>query len=145
MKISKKVLIILLSLAIVSLAVVVMLPTVKKPNVGVVNNQISQIKEKTEEEVINLAREWVIANSPTYKFDGSGLNVQQVEKLPNLNYKMVFAFSSSAAGYGDRSGEAGAQVITSHSIVVVSDNGAIQSAITDEKYDEVIGKLIGEN
>lgn len=147
MKISKKVLIILLSLVIVIVGAVAVLLVAKKPSIveGGQTNQINQIKEKTEEEVINLAREWVVSNSPTYKFDGSGLNVQQVEKLTDLNYKIVFAFSSSAAGYGNRDGETNTQVITSHSIVVVSDNGIVQSAITDEKYDEVNKKLIENN
>jgi hypothetical protein len=108
-------------------------------------DQVQEVKELTEQEIISSSKEWVIGNSPTYLYDGSELNIQQVESLSTSLYQIMFSFKSSSAGYGDRSDLVSAQVITEHSIVVISNNGVVQSAITDESYDEINDKLIEEN
>jgi putative hemolysin len=76
--------------------------------------------------------------SPTYKFDGSGLKLAGVQK-GNCDTCFVypFTFTSSHAGYGDRTNQIVAQVLTTHTAVVTVDNGRVVSAIIDDKWDEI--------
>jgi len=142
----KKVLIIIAAVLVLGLAVAATISIINaNKEISPDDKKVEEIKDLTEQEIITLAREWVISNSPTYLFDGSELNIQQVELLSPSVYQIAFSFKSSSAGYGDRSDVVSAQVITDHDIVVVSDNGTIQSAITDESYDEINNKLIEEN
>jgi spore germination protein GerM len=92
-----------------------------------------------------LAKEWIENSAPTYVFDGSDLNLASTEELPAPDsYRFVFEFTSSAAGYGDRSDMMLAQVITPHTMEVVVSGGEIQSALTDGVFDETLGKMTNE-
>jgi len=54
----------------------------------------------TDKEPINpqqLAENWIVNNSSTYKFDGQDLTFLSIE-----GEKIYFAFQSTSAGYGDR-------------------------------------------
>ena len=99
---------------------------------------------KTEEpqEARKIAEDWILNNSPTYLFDGFGLRfVSEEELAEGKSYSFVFSFESRAAGYGDRTDELVAQVITPHTIEIVVENGRVISAITDGVYDEIKGEM----
>jgi uncharacterized lipoprotein YajG len=144
----KKFLIILAAIVLLGGATVAFV-SINNTNKEVLNgeeNIIEEVVELTEKEVISLAKEWVASNAPTYMHDGSKLNIQQVQLLSPSLYQIIFSFESTSAGYGDRSDSATAQVITEHFITtVVSNTGEVQSAITDEIYDEINNELVEEN
>ena len=52
-------------------------------------------------------------------------------------------FTSSHAGYGNRSAQVTAQVITGHTIQVVIIDGIVDTAVIDGKWDEIGQFLIG--
>jgi spore germination protein GerM len=93
-----------------------------------------------------VAEEWIINNSSTYIFDGSNLKLLSIENGTEENEHIIsFTFNSSAAGYGDRTGEVLAQVITPHEIRLVVENGKItevKEAITDGVFNEITKKMI---
>jgi Spore germination protein len=95
----------------------------------------------TDEEPIDpqqIAQNWIVNNSPTYKFDGQDL------AFLARGEKMYFAFQSTSAGYGDRTGQMSATVITPHIMEIIVENGEVVSAITDGKYNEITNEMIGE-
>ncbi|MDD1700855.1 MAG: hypothetical protein LUQ04_08700 [Methanoregula sp.] len=97
-----------------------------------------------ESRIKALAESW-IREAPTYKYDGSGLrlvNYVLQESFP-VRYVLTYTFTSSHAGYGDRSGMMTAQVITDHSIMITIVDGTVQSAVIDGKWDEMGQFLIG--
>ncbi len=92
------------------------------------------------------AENWIEENAPTYLFDGSNLKFMEERGLDLVGcedcYEYEFEFTSRHAGYGNREGEAVAQVITPHTIVVTIENGEITKVVTDNKFDEMKGELI---
>ena len=114
-----------------------------------------QIREKLQEtveftrmldesQVKALAVSW-IQEAPTYKYDGSGLgfvNYVQQESFP-VRHVLTYTFTSSHAGYGDRSGKVTAQVITDHTIKITIIDGTVDSAVIDGKWDEMGQFIIG--
>lgn len=95
-------------------------------------------------EAENIGRDWVENEAPTYVYDGSNLTLVDSQIIDDDSYELVFEFDSAVAGYGDREGEASAQVITPHTTMVRVENGQVTEAITDEVFSEVEGKMIGE-
>jgi hypothetical protein len=97
-----------------------------------------------ESQVKELAESW-IREAPTYSYDGSGLvfvNYIQQESYP-VRHVLTYTFTSSHAGYGDRSGKVTAQVITGHTILVTIIDGRVDSSVIDGKWDEKGQFLIG--
>jgi len=93
--------------------------------------------EFTEENSRQLAEEFV-KNSPTFEFDGIEDSLELVETLyPDIEdaWSFVFHFNSRHAGYGDRTGQMLAQVITPHEVVITVEKGMVKSAVMDEKWD----------
>lgn len=92
-----------------------------------------------------IARGWILNNSPTYLFDGANLELQETFELncPNC-YGFVFTFESSAAGYGDRTNQVLAQVITPHIIAVATKESAVIQAVTDDQYDEIRQEFLSD-
>ena len=85
----------------------------------------------------NLAEEFV-RNSPTFVFDGMEETLKLVETRPHdveNAWTFVFHFDSRHAGYGDRTGQVLAEVITPHEAVITIEEGEIKSAVMDEKWD----------
>lgn len=100
----------------------------------------------TQEQAEEIAQDWIINNSPTYLFDGRNLSLLEIEEVKeNEIYKLIFSFESSMAGYGNRSDEIVAQVITSHEIEVVVDNQEVIGAVTDTIYDEINQTFISQD
>jgi hypothetical protein len=85
----------------------------------------------------NLAEDFV-RNSPTFVFDGIEDSLKLVETLyPDIenSWTFVFQFESRQAGYGDRTGQVLAQVITPHEAVITIEQGEVKSAVIDETWD----------
>jgi len=98
----------------------------------------------SEEESKEIARQFIL-NSPTYKFDGSGL--VHKESMPELCpscWGFTFEFKSSHAGYGDRTGQMLAQVITPHTASIAVRQGEVKSAVLDMKWDMIRQEMIEE-
>ncbi len=97
-----------------------------------------------ESQVKALAVSW-IQRAPTYAYDGSDLmfvSYVQQESFP-VRHVLTYNFTSSHAGYGNRSGQVTAQVITGHTIQVVIIDGTVDTAVIDGKWDETGQFLIG--
>lgn len=110
---------------------------------------ISQIEEEQEEvlesdKYKSLAQDWILNNSTTYLFDGFDLEFLSEEQIDENEYKLIFLFNSNSAGYGDRSDQMSAQVITPHKIEIIVKNNTIIEAITDKIFDEMTGEILEE-
>lgn len=82
---------------------------------------------------------WIRENAGTYRYDGSGLALQNKQPCQNEPgcEQFVFSFDSAHGGYGDRRDVVVTQVITPHRLIVLLKNGSVVSAITDGKFDEI--------
>ncbi|MBN1386233.1 hypothetical protein JW968_04660 [Candidatus Woesearchaeota archaeon] len=79
-----------------------------------------------------------VLGSQTYGFDGQDLVLEESKVLGCDNcFLFIFSFDSSHAGYGDRSGQVVAQVITPHIMDVVIQNGGVIQAIIDNEWNEL--------
>lgn len=89
-----------------------------------------------------------VKNSPTYLFDGYNLRLRETNRIVCVTtpcpdaWVFNFEFASTHAGYGDRTGQALAQVLTSHVAVVTVEDGSVVSAVLDEKWDMMRQELI---
>ncbi len=104
-------------------------------------DMIEQEMNITEEGAQQIAENFV-RNSPTFAFDGIPETLELVEKLlpdiePDIEnaWGFVFQFKSRHAGYGDRTGENLAEVITPHEAHITVQDGEVISALMDEKWD----------
>jgi hypothetical protein len=101
--------------------------------------------QNASERAAGLASEFLV-QAPTFSFDGipETVNVKEIRILESfpVQYVVVIEFDSRHAGYGDRTGQALAQVITRHlaEVKVVSDN--VVSATLDGQWDEIAQKMI---
>ena len=105
---------------------------------------IAYVSSPGESEVRQIAESW-ITGAPTYAYDGSGLafvNSTRLESSP-LRDLLTYRFTSSHAGYGNRSGTMVAQAITEHTIRVTTIDRNVDSAVIDERWDEMGQFLIG--
>lgn len=89
-----------------------------------------------------------LKGAPTFAYDGIEGTLEVVdtvimESYP-VQYVVVISFDSSHAGYGDRSDQIVAQVITSHEARVKVVNGEIVGAVIDGVWDEVAQEILGE-
>ncbi len=103
----------------------------------------SPIEESSPEaESLEIAREFVL-KSPTYRFDGENLTYIETltAKCPNC-WVFIFEFTSRKAGYGDRSKQQVAQVITQHTAEVTVENGKVTAAVLDDVWDMINQKMI---
>ncbi len=113
-----------------------------------VSPQPSSSPEVTREESREIAEEFV-RNSPTFAFDGmedtlklvntAGLAAKEISPETSspeqvTGWEFTFEFDCRHAGYGDRTGQAVAQVITSHRAVVTVEELEITRAVIDGKW-----------
>jgi len=94
-----------------------------------------------EEEMAMKAALSFVREGPTYSFDGIAgtltvIGIDVLESLP-VQYVISISFDSRHAGYGDRTGQVLAQVITHHTAVVKIVNRKVVSAVLDGKWDEL--------
>ena len=93
----------------------------------------------TEETSREIAQEFV-KESPTFEYDGVEDTLTLVETVAletDASWNFVYTFDSLHAGYGDRSGEIVAEVITPHEAVITVEGGEIVSAVMDEAWDMI--------
>lgn len=97
------------------------------------------------EEAKPIAEAW-IENAPTYRFDGFDLKFESQEALETFpeQHLLVYTFTSRQTGYGDRTGQMLAQVLTPHRIEVTVSESNVTSAIIDGKWDEITQKPLQE-
>ena len=94
----------------------------------------------------DIAYNFVKNEASTYVYDGDNLNlVSQSKDIESGVDYFNFSFVSRSAGYGDRSDQMSAQVITMHEIEVGVSNGLVVSALVDGIYDELSGTMIGDD
>lgn len=82
-----------------------------------------------------------LKNGATFKFDGipETLIIGEtliLESYP-VQYVVTITFDSRHAGYGDRTGQFLAQVITRHTARITVVNGGVVSAVLDNRWDEM--------
>ncbi len=102
--------------------------------------------DTTAEEAERIALEF-LKGSPTFKFDGveesiEVIDVVAMESYP-VQYAFLVAFECRHAGYGDRTGQVLAQVITPHEIRIVVSAGEVRSAVIDGVWDELNQREVG--
>jgi len=94
----------------------------------------------TEQNAVDAALQFV-EDSPTYSWDGVEGSIEVVEayktRTPNAAWEVTVAFTSANAGYGDRSGQMVATVITDHIVKVTVEGGSVTNAIIDGGWDEL--------
>jgi hypothetical protein len=93
-----------------------------------------------EEAALQIAKHFIM-NAPTYAFDGIDgtillIQTTSLESWP-VQYIVILSYESSHAGYGDRSGEMVAQVVTTHIATVKVVNGEVVQAVIDDAWDEL--------
>ena len=97
----------------------------------------------TKQESQKIAEEFII-NSPTFAYDGiaDSLELERTftARCPSC-WVFIFTFECSSAGYGDRTGQELAQVITPHTATIAVEQGEITAAELDEKWDMLKQKL----
>jgi hypothetical protein len=104
---------------------------------------ISGCVDSSELVLTGLTEEW-IKTSPTYQFDGDNLTFISYE-IQEDKQVLVYRFTSSQAGYGDRSDEVVAQVFTDHTIEIHIVDREIVSAVIDGVWDELEQNMISES
>ncbi|MGD9780448.1 hypothetical protein [Methanomethylovorans sp.] len=94
-------------------------------------------------EAETIAEEW-IKNAPTYKYDGSELTLVNSVVMGSFpeQYSMTYSFISGHAGYGNRSGQMTAEVITDHTVNIKMFQGLVTSAIIDGVWDEMNQQML---
>ena len=84
-----------------------------------------------------LAEDYLVS-SPTFVFDGIEDTLRLVGIHPMLCpfcWEFEFEFQCRHAGYGDRSGQAVAEVITPHTARIMVQEGEVVHAIMDDRWD----------
>jgi hypothetical protein len=102
---------------------------------------IDEAREISIDEARVIAEEW-IRGSPTYGHDGFDLSLVGQERLGPGRYGFTYSFNSRSAGYGNRSGQVVAQVITPHTIRVRIDDLRVTHAVIDGRWDDLKQQLI---
>ena len=99
------------------------------------NGSVGQFSE-TEEIALNWLRD-----APTYSFDGIDGSMRIVDSIVMESYPeqyvITITFECTHAGYGDRTNEILAQVITEHTAIVKVVSGEVESAVIDGVWDEL--------
>ena len=106
--------------------------------------EVSAFKQMSEEESQKIAEEF-LRNSPTFVFDGIEDTLRLTDTLRArcpYCWVFIFEFDSRHAGYGDRTGQMLAQVITSHRAVIAVEQFEITSAVMDDKWDMISRKML---
>lgn len=115
---------------------------IEAPSPG--EDKLETITRVSQEESEEIARNYLL-NSPTFKFDG----MKDTLELVTINqavcpycWQFVFEFQCRHAGYGDRTGQMLAEVITSHTASITIDQGEVVSAVMDDQWDMMEQKMI---
>ena len=104
-------------------------------------------RQMSQEGSLEIAQEF-LRNSPTFVFDGIGDTLRLVDTLrPRCPccWVFIFEFDSRHAGYGDRTGQMLAEVITPHQVSIAVEQLEITSAVMDNKWDMLRQEMIDED
>jgi len=92
---------------------------------------------------VNEATVWVETTAPTYLFDGHDLQLKEaIQGGCSSCWDVYLDFESNSAGFGDRTDQVSAQVITTHTMRIRFLQGEMIEAITDQIYDEQNAKKL---
>jgi hypothetical protein len=108
--------------------------------------ETSPFQKITQEASQSVALDFV-KQSPTFVFDGIEGSLQMTEAVTlrcPYCWQFVFEFDSAHAGYGDRTGQMLAQVITPHQAIITVENGQVTVAVMDKQWDMLLQQMIGE-
>jgi len=106
--------------------------------------ELSAFKQMSKEESQRIAEEFV-RNSPTFVFDGIKDTLRLRDTLTArcpYCWSFIFEFDSRNAGYGDRTGQVLAEVITPHQAVIAVEQLEITSAMIDGRWDVINEELL---
>jgi hypothetical protein len=109
--------------------------------------ELSAFQQMSKEESQTMAEEFA-GNSPTFVYDGmEGTLILTDTLTARCPYCWVFVieFDSSNAGYGDRTGQMLAQVITPHRAHIAVEQLEITSAVMDDKWDMIKQAMVSED
>jgi len=94
----------------------------------------------TEQSAVKAATRF-LTDAPTYSWDGVEGSIRVLDsykaQTPDAVWSVVIEFTSAHAGYGDRSGQMVATVITDHMIVLAVEDGSVTEAVIDDAWDEL--------
>ncbi len=94
----------------------------------------------TEQTAVKTATEF-LSEAPTYSWDGVGGSIQVLDSYksqsPEAVWTVVIEFTCANAGYGDRSGQMVATVVTDHVITITVEDGAVVEAVVDDVWYEL--------
>ena len=101
---------------------------------------------KNSSELADDVAQAFLIKAPTFKFDGLSETIVVGETIIReifpQQYIVTLLFDSRHAGYGDRSDQVLAQVITSHLALITVVNDNVISAIIDDTWNEIIQESI---
>ncbi len=94
----------------------------------------------TEKAAVNAATSF-LSEAPTYSWDGVEGSIRVVDshktQTPAAVWIVVAEFTCAHAGYGDRSGQMVATVVTDHVITITVEDGSVVEAVIDDTWDEL--------
>ncbi|UCB42023.1 MAG: DUF3221 domain-containing protein [Dehalococcoidales bacterium] len=101
--------------------------------------EVRALEQVTKEGSEQIALDFV-RSSPTYVFDGIEDTLELVDSIEvsiPLTWMFVIEFESAHAGYGDRTGNMLAEVITPHELSIAVEQGEIAYASIDNVWDMI--------
>lgn len=100
----------------------------------------ADIFETQKEQALNEARRFILESS-TFKHDGISdtLKIKYVSVMESqpVQYNVEASYTSTHSGYGDRTDQMVAQVLTDHNVELIITKGTVVSAINDRTWDEI--------
>jgi hypothetical protein len=94
----------------------------------------------TEQAAVKTATRF-LSEAPTYSWDGVDGSIRVLDsyktQTPDAVWAVVIEFTCAHAGYGDRSGQMVATVVTDHVITVIVEDGSVVEAVIDDVWDEL--------
>ena len=106
--------------------------------------ELSVFQQMSKEGSQKIAEEF-LRNSPTFVFDGMEDTLRLTDTLTArcpYCWAFIFEFESRHAGYGDRTGQVLAQVITPHKALITVQEFEIISAVMDDKWDMINQEML---
>ena len=114
------------------------IPAVACADASATNPPPTAIRQYSLPESQSIAEDFVKSEA-TFVFDGMKETLKLTSTSTTANrpqrFNFTFEFDSRHAGYGDRTGQMVAQVITHHRATVIVEQGKVVSATMDERWD----------
>ncbi len=120
-------------------------PEPTTPNTGVVTTPPTGTVTQVTEEESRIIAEKYVRSCRTFVFDGiqDSLKLVKTETLRcPFCWQFTFEFDCRHAGYGDRTGQVLAEVITPHKALITVMQGEVTYAVIDGKWDIIKQALL---